>query len=163
MENVSVKTKKIVLAAVFASLCCLATMILQFPSPVGGYTNMGDVVVLLCAWCFEPTYAFLSAGIGSALADLVTGYVYHAPGTFIIKGLSAIIACFFYRRNKKLIGAVIAELFMMTGYFLYACFVLGRGFSAITGIPGNLMQGLCGIVCGWIIDRILKKNNIIKI
>ena len=85
-------TKKIVTAALFASLVCVATMIVKIPSPMKGYLNLGDCVVLLCGWLLSPLYGFLAAGLGSALADLFSGYIIYAPATFIIKGGMALIA-----------------------------------------------------------------------
>ena len=39
--------KKLVLAAMFAALSCVATMVIQIPSPMSGYVNLGDCFVLL--------------------------------------------------------------------------------------------------------------------
>ena len=41
------KTQKIVSAAMLAALACVATMIIKIPSPLKGYFNLGDCVVLL--------------------------------------------------------------------------------------------------------------------
>lgn len=60
-------TEKIVIAAMFASLTCVATMIIKIPSPFKGYLNLGDCVVLLSGWMLSPAYALLAAGLGSAL------------------------------------------------------------------------------------------------
>lgn len=62
-------TRKIVIASMLAALTCVATMIIKIPSPLKGYLNLGDCVVLGCGWVLSPIYGFLSAGIGSALAD----------------------------------------------------------------------------------------------
>ena len=43
------KLKKIVIGALFAALTCVATMVIQVPSPANGYVNLGDGVVLLSA------------------------------------------------------------------------------------------------------------------
>ena len=40
---------------------------------------------------------FLAAGLGSALADLFSGYVVYAPVTFVIKGLMAFIAFYGFK------------------------------------------------------------------
>ena len=64
------KTKKLVIAALFASLVCVATMIIKIPSFQGGYVNLGDSIVLVCAWFLSPGYAFAAAAIGSGLADI---------------------------------------------------------------------------------------------
>ena len=84
-QKMHLKTKKIVMAALMASMTCVATMIIKIPSPMQGYMNLGDCIVLLCGWMLAPGYAFFAAGIGSALADIFSGYVIYAPATFVIK------------------------------------------------------------------------------
>ena len=68
------KTKKIVMAALIAALACMATMLIKIPSPLKGYINLGDCVVLLAGWILSPIYGFLAAGLGTALADVFSGY-----------------------------------------------------------------------------------------
>ena len=85
------KTKQIVTAALFAALACVATMVIKIPSPMDGYLNLGDCVVLAAGWLLAPGYGFLAAGLGSGLADLFSGYAAYAPATFVIKGLMALI------------------------------------------------------------------------
>ena len=94
-------TKKIVMAALMAALACVATMIIKVPSPLKGYLNLGDCVVLTTGWMLSPIYGFLAAGLGSALADLFSGYVVYAPATFLIKGCMALIAYFGFRLLHK--------------------------------------------------------------
>ena len=77
-----------------AALTCIATMIIKIPSPLKGYLNLGDCVVLLSGWLLSPLYGFLAAGLGSGLADLISGYGVYVPATFIIKGVRAIAAYF---------------------------------------------------------------------
>ena len=67
------KTKQIVTAALFAALACVATMVIKIPSPMDGYLNLGDCVVLAAGWLLAPGYGFLAAGLGSGLADLFRG------------------------------------------------------------------------------------------
>mgnify|MGYP003295266338 CR=1 FL=1 len=61
-------TQRIIISSMLASLVCVATMIIKLPSPLGGYINLGDCIVLLCGWILNPVYAFFAAAIGSALA-----------------------------------------------------------------------------------------------
>ena len=74
MENQ--KVRKLVLSALMAALVYVATSIIQIPSPVNGYVNLGDCFVLLAGWVLGPVYGSLAAGIGSALADMFTGYMH---------------------------------------------------------------------------------------
>ena len=69
------RIKKIVVAALLAALVCLATMLFKVPSPMKGYLNLGDGIVLLAGWLLSPAYGFLAAGVGSALADVFSGYI----------------------------------------------------------------------------------------
>ena len=85
-------------AALFAALTCVMTMIVKIPVPAtGGYVNLGDCVVLLAGWVLGPMYGGAAAGLGSMLADLVSGYPLYAPGTFVIKACMAVCAWAVFR------------------------------------------------------------------
>ena len=161
------KTQKIVIASMLAALCCVATMIIKIPSPQKGYLNLGDCVVLLCGWLMSPAYGFAAAGIGSALADLFSGYVVYAPATFLIKGIMATIAhfCFMGMHQKlgntpaKMLGGALAEVEMVFGYFVFEGFMYGFIPSAIN-IPANIVQGAAGLIIGFILVKIFDKAKI---
>ncbi len=160
------KTQKIVMAALLAALCCIATMIIKIPSPLKGYLNLGDCIVLLAGWLLSPLYGFLAAGIGSALADIFSGYVTYAPATFVIKGLMALIACFGFRilRDKignlpsRIISGIVAEIIMILGYFVFEGFLYGF-IPSIVNIPANAMQGIAGLIIGTILINVFEKNK----
>ena len=86
------KLRTLILAAMFAALTCVATMIIHIPSPIGGYFNLGDCMVLLSAFVLGPVWGTAAGGIGSALADVICGYFIYAPGTLVIKALMALAA-----------------------------------------------------------------------
>ena len=56
------KTRKLVMAALMAALACVATMIIKIPSPLKGYINLGDCIVLVAGWQLSPAWGFLAAG-----------------------------------------------------------------------------------------------------
>ncbi len=57
------KTKKLVIAAVFAALVCVATFAVRIPAGLsGGYVNMGDAVVLLSGYLLGPVLGGLAGG-----------------------------------------------------------------------------------------------------
>ena len=149
------KLLKTIMAALFASLTCVATMAVRIPIPAtNGYANLGDAVVLLAAFLLGPLYGGLAAGIGSALADLFAGYAVYAPGTAVIKGLSAVVAALLLRQLEKRLkwayvpAAIVGEVVMVGGYFLYESTVLGYGLAAVGSIPANTIQGAVGAVAG---------------
>ena len=67
------KLHRLVLAALFTALTTVMTMVIQVPSPMQGYVNLGDCGVLLSAWVLGPAWGGAAAGIGSMLADLLSG------------------------------------------------------------------------------------------
>ena len=159
--------KKLVFSALFASLCCVATMIIKIPTPIGGYIHAGDAIVVLSAFLLGPWWGALAAGVGSGLADLFAGYALYAPGTLVIKAGTALIAGLFLSGRlfkkpfaKALVGGIIAELFMVAGYLVYEAFLLGYGAAAVGGIPMNLIQAAFGAVAGAFLFAALRKTNL---
>ena len=161
------KTQKIVMASLLAALCCVATMIIKIPSPLKGYLNLGDCVELLSGWLLSPAYGFAAAGIGSALADIFSGYVTYAPATFVIKGLMALIAYYGFKilGNKignlpsRIISGIVAEIVMVLGYFVFEGFLYGF-IPSIVNIPANAVQGVAGIIIGTILIKVFEKSKI---
>ncbi len=161
------KTGKIVMTSLIAALVCVATMIIKIPSPLKGYINLGDCVVLLAGWMLPPVYAFFAAGIGSALADLLSGYVTYAPVTFLIKGIMALAVFFLFKLlNKKLadlpsriLSGIAAEIIMVLGYFLFEGILYGFAPSAVN-IPANAIQGVAGIILGTALIKAFEKINL---
>ena len=161
------KTKRLVIAALFTALTCIATMIIKIPSPLKGYINLGDCIVLLAGWLLSPVYGFLAAGLGSALADLFSGYLIYAPATFVIKGLMALIAHYgFVMLHKKLsalpseiISGVTAEIIMILGYFVFEGFLYGFIPSTVN-IPANGVQGVAGLIIGTILINIFRRSKL---
>ena len=145
------KTKQLVMSALLASLVCVATMILRIPSPLGGYLNLGDGIVLLCGWLLSPVYGALAAGIGSGLADVLSGYAVYAPATFVIKGAMALIAygiakglCSYTRPlAARTVSGVIAEVVMIGGYLTFETVLYGF-VPSLVNVPANALQGLAG-------------------
>lgn len=167
------KLLRLCFAGMFAALIFVATYLIQIPAPLGGYLNLGDCFILIAAWVLGPVYGFAAGGLGSALADIVSGYAVYAPGTFVIKGLIAaaasLIAHAFVKKNEKLrvpgfiSGAVAGELIMIAGYYLYDAAVLGFGFIAtLANLPSNLIQGAVGAVLGVAISVVIAQTKALK-
>lgn len=168
--NTKNTTQKIVMAAMLAALTCVATMIIKIPSPLKGYINLGDCVVLLAGWTLSPIYGFLAAGLGSALADLFSGYVVYAPATFVIKGVMALIAYYGFKLLHKKIGnlpsriimGIVAEAVMILGYFVFEGFLYGFGPSVVN-IPANSVQGIAGLILGCVLVKVFEKSKLINL
>lgn len=163
MENK--KLHRLTAAALLAAFCFCATWLLKIPFLLG-YIHLGDCFCLLAGWLLGPLYGALSAGIGSALADLVAGYPVYIPATFLIKAAMALLAHYVCKKRgtlvRRTVSAVSAELIMVAGYFLYECLLYGIA-GAVPAISGNLLQAAGGILTATILWQVLvpvfKKND----
>ena len=155
--------KKLILAALFAALSCVATMSIRIPTPgTGGYIHPGDAIVILSGVILGPVWGFLAGGIGSALSDLIGGYFVYVPITFVIKGLVALAAGLLYQKVGKtqksryvavVLGGVADIILVAGGYFVCEYFIYGAGAAA--SIPAIIIQGIGGLVISCILYPIL--------
>lgn len=165
------KTLRSIITALFAALICVATMLVQIPIPAtGGYANLGDGIILICAFLMHPAQAAIAAGLGSMLADVLTGYVVFAPGTLVIKAGVALIGALVCHKLSGCLGkgkhvlamalaALLAECFMVLGYFFYEGVILGVGMAAVGGIAGNVGQGLVGALVSCVVAPVLEHTR----
>ena len=145
--------KKMVMAALFAALACVATMSIRIPTPgTNGYIHPGDAMVVLAGVFLGPIWGLLAAGIGSAMADLLGGYFLYVPITFAVKGAVAFVAGVLYQKTGRtaksryfavVLGGVGDIVLVAGGYFL--CEYLIYGPSAAASVPANIIQGISGL------------------
>lgn len=159
------RIKTLVRAALFAAVCFVMTWLIQIPAPQG-YVNLGDCAVLLSGWFLGPLWGGAAAAVGSTLVDVLGPYAVYAPATFLIKFAMAALAALLFRskgRTKGMVlGAVIACLLMVGGYFLYESLGLGLGLGALASIPFNAVQGLVGCVGALGIGTLMGRSGLLK-
>ena len=119
------KTKELCIHGLLIALVAVCTMVFQIPvSATQGYVHLGDSMILLVGVFFGARYGMVAGGIGSALADVLSGYSHWAPFTLIIKGLMGWLigkiasgagsrAKFYTGRN--LLAAVVGVAWMVFG------------------------------------------------
>ncbi len=169
------KIQKLIFCSLFTALTAAATLAIRIPSPVGGYINAGDALVLYSAWTLGLPYAMFAAGVGSCLADLFSGYALFAPCTFAVKALTALTAKlvfdFLNRKNgdrrfitilKRVTAGAAGELIMIGGYFAYTALILGVGAGAAAEIPGNAVQALFGVAAATALSQMRISERIMK-
>lgn len=138
-------TKEIVTVALFMAITVVMTILIRIPA-FRGYINLGDMVLLFAALFLGKKAGFLVGGLGSALADIIAGYAFYAPITFIVKGLQGYICGWIFEKtgyHKPFLAAIPAGIFMALGYFVAESFMYGLAGAAVS-IPGNLLQGIVG-------------------
>jgi len=155
------KVKKIVYGAFMIALVTIGTMVIQIPTPATkGYINVGDSFIFLSSALFGSLMGFIAGGIGSALADLLSGYAYWAPWTFIIKGIEGLIVGLMYKKYTneylKVVSLIIGALWMVLGYYIAGGIMYGFKTSLVD-VPSNLVQGFASIIIGYILIRLISR------
>ena len=160
------KARKLVLSALMAALVYVATSIIQIPSPVNGYVNLGDCFVLLSGWLLGPWYGAAAAGIGSMLVDLLSGYGHYVPGTLIIKGVDALAAALIFRamgRSKTalLVSGTVGEIIMVVGVDIVVKNAVVPAWQGLAGVGVKVLANVIVIVLNYIFSKLIvfrKKN-----
>lgn len=145
-------TKKIVLNGLMISLVCLATMAIQIPVPgTNGYVNIGDAIIFITSILFGPTPGMIAGGIGSALADILSGYAHWALFTLIVKGIEGYLVGLIVNKFKATnLGIVLATLLgsvvMVFGYFIFGAYLSGGFAASLISVPSNCIQGVISMI-----------------
>ncbi|WP_018963309.1 ECF transporter S component [Coprothermobacter platensis] len=149
------RTRDITLTALSAAFVTVATMIIRIPQPLTrGYVNIGDAAVIAVAMVLGTKMGWIAGGLGSALADLLGGYVHWSPWTFLIKGVEAYVASTSNVKAKFDWRWVAAPALMVVGYYVVEIFMYGNA-AALAEIPGNVVQGVVGAVLGPLLGKAL--------
>ncbi len=168
------KSKQIAFTAAFATLCFIGTYVTAIPFPVIGYFNLGDVFVLLSGWFLGPLYGGIAAAIGCALADVIAGFAVYVPATFIIKGADACVAYLIWAFVKtfikkdgldflaRILSAIVGEITMVLGYFLFEGLFLVGFLGACGSLFGNGMQGVLSVACATVLISALYPIKAVK-
>jgi uncharacterized membrane protein len=137
-------------------------MLIQIPNPpTRGYINVGDAMIFVSALSFGMFVGGIAGAVGSSLSDILTGYAFYAPFTFIIKGTEGLLAASITNRksvSRDIIAVTIAGLEMVLGYFLAEFFPLQYGWAALTEVPGNISQMVIGGIIGIPLTIIIRRR-----
>jgi len=147
-------TKELCIQGLLVALVAVSTMVFQIPvSATQGYIHLGDSMILLISVFFGAKYGMVAGGVGSALADVLSGYAHWALFTFIIKGIMGYVigkVASFSEKNDKfftyrnMIGSVLGVIWMVFGYFIGGGILKSSFAVAAVSIPENLLQGFAG-------------------
>lgn len=171
------KTRFISFTALFAALTAIVTLVLPVPVPKsGGYINIGDAVIFVCAYILGGIPAMVAGGIGSAIADLILGYAIFSPFTLVVKGLEGLIAGLLIALVKRhfkgkavyigtVFAIIIAGLEMVVGYFLTSWLLYGISAAAVEIVMNFIQLGISvaaavAVIIAMNAARLIKSKNI---
>ena len=161
-KHSKITLRRLIFAAVFASIIFVATSYLKVPLPVMGYVHLGDGIIFLAATLLPMPYAIGAAAIGASFADLMAGYSQYILATFILKALTA---AFFSSRKgrsvcfRNLIAIIPAVIINVGGYYLFEALLYDSFISPLASIPFNAVQSVCGAVIFVLLGAIIDKTK----
>lgn len=164
----------LVVVGLMAAVCYVATNFrIEFPTPVGKMmVHMGNIFCLLSGLLFGGMRGGLSAGIGSCIFDLLTGWATSAPSTLINKFVMGFLAGWIPRLKGKegksipfnILGAVCGMYGYTILYLSYSFIkdiVLGSAVETawadiIFKAPISLANGTLGIIISVVLAALLR-------
>jgi uncharacterized membrane protein len=147
------------LMMVMSALVAVGTLLIRIPNPMGGYFNVGDVMIFVAALTFNPLIGGVAGGLGSAIADII-GFPVFALPTLVIKGLEGLVASLITNKKnvyRDVLAVVAAGTEMIIGYFLVEVYLWGLG-GALGEVPANIAQIFVGGLVGVPIAIILRRR-----
>ena len=130
----------------------------SFGVPVpGGHLYLCDIVICTAAILLNPLEAFVVAGIGSFLGDMI---FYPLPMfvSLVTHGLQALVISVFahyvLKKHPKIaagIGVSIGVIIMVAGYTFGKAFIYSTPEYAIMKLPYEFAQGILGAVFGMLL------------
>ena len=151
MSRRSFDPRILAVTAVMTAIVFVLTRMVQVPTPAKGYIHLGDAGIFFSALAFGPWVGAVAGGLGTALADVTSGYLQWAIPSFLIHGLQGWIVGWASERwtGKRglilsvLLGAVVVPL----GYLAAGSLLSGVG-AAFSELPLNIIQVAAGAVVG---------------
>ncbi len=147
----SIDIRRVTLTALMGALIFVLTRAIQIATPVQGYIHLGDAGVFFSALAFGPTVAAIAGGLGTALADVTSGYAQWAIFSLLIHGfrgwLIGVIAYRDTRWPRLAFAILVSTLAVMLGYFIAGTILLGAASAVLELLP-NAIQGLSGGLLG---------------
>ncbi len=168
MTSSKVSVRFLCVTAMMAALVCVMTMVIHIPIPLG-YAHLGDAFILLTVLFVGKKSGIWAGGIGSALADLLTGYAYWAIPTFFIKTLMAyFVGCIAYDRDsnctmfsvRSFVACVVGMAWMVLGYTIAGAFLYGGLAAGLTSTPGLAVKGVLNVVVCYAVGSLFEKAKI---
>ena len=164
MEKKFFTTQELVFTALMTALVFVATYLPHIPIPLG-YAHLGDAVIFLLAFLAPRRTTLFAACIGSALADLLGGFVLWIVPTLVIKFVMAEIVCRIGRRGNEIaprsgiiVALFLASLWMAAAYTLAGAVLYASLPAALASAPGLLMEGAVNSIITFLLLPVLREH-----
>ena len=144
--------RSLALTAVMTAIIFTLTQIKLLPTPDGGYIHPGDAGIFFSAFAFGPWVGAVSGGLGTALADVTSGYGQWAIFSFLIHGAQGWAVGRLSSRWPSTLGlifaAIVGGIIVVVGYIPAGIILMSPALalqSALMNTAQVIIGGLIGI------------------
>ena len=172
MQNLEAPRSPVFKAATLAILTAVTavfTILIRIPIPATkGYFNFSDVAVFFAAFSFGPITAAVAGGLGTALADIISGYAQWAPISLFAHGVEGLLAALIVRAARRsegqsslvavgwwIAGGIAGSIWMIGAYLGGGYLLAGAGALAEVGF--NVVQCGVGITVGVVLTLSIRR------
>ena len=120
------KSLLISVTALMTALVAILTAAFQIYVPFTyGYFNFGEVGVYITAILFGPIVGAVAGGVGSMLADIMTGFLHYALATLVIKGAEGFLVGYLsWAFRDRFSSKMLRYLGLVLGFGLATCLIV---------------------------------------
>jgi uncharacterized membrane protein len=151
MQGKAFDPRRLAVTAVMAAIIFVLTRLVQVPTPAKGYIHLGDAGVFFGALAFGPWIGAVAGGLGTALADITSGYPQWAVFTLLIHGAQGWVVGWTSERWAGVKGViasvVVGAAIVVVGYLAAGILLSGLG-AALGELPLNIIQVTAGGLVG---------------
>ena len=146
------KTKKLVMAALFTALMFLLTYFCKIPIYNGGYIHLGIVGMVLAMYKLGKYTGSAAVTLGSLLADWMIA-PFWMPWTLVIKPLTAYLIWLSFGKSltKQILLILLAGLVTIAGYYLAEAFIYSNWITPVLSTPFLLLEYIAGVIIGFVL------------
>ena len=149
--------EEIALGSAFAASVAVATIMVSIPVGLG-YLNFGEILIYTAAFLFGGVVGGIAGGVGAAAADVILGWAFYAPITFVVKGGEGLLVGKFSGKSvkSKILAVGIGAPIMIIGYTLARMYFEGIPAALFQELPIDILQATVGAAIAIPISQAIK-------
>ena len=165
---------KMVFTALLTALTVLFTLILKIPVGPDCYIHLGEPIVFLAVMALPRKYACFAGSVGTSLADILGGYAFWAPWTFIVQLIVVLVFGFFIDRARnsngthnilgipfsEFMGYIVTTAVGTVAFFIAEYMLFGNVIEAATCVPFRLLLLASGSIIAAIAFKSLETETL---
>ncbi|MCD4738729.1 MAG: ECF transporter S component [Anaerolineae bacterium] len=147
----NIDIRRITLTSLMSALIFVLTRTQLAVTPTGGYIHLGDAGIIFASLAFGPWVGMVAGGLGTALADVTSGYAQWAIFSLLVHGAQGWAVGQLFNEQRGLLSTVLVSAVSLAivvgGYFVAGTILEGSAIALGSLLP-NTLQALGGSLLG---------------